>query len=391
MANPEHFEVLVVGGGIHGAGVAQAAAAAGYSVLLVEKTAWAAGTSSKSSKLIHGGLRYLESLQFNLVRHSLAEQAVLLNIAPNLVRRVPFYIPIYETTRRKSWQIRIGLSLYALLGGLNKHNKFRQLPRTEWKNLDGLNTDELVAVFQYWDAQTDDRLLTEAVVHSAQKLGATTACPATLVSATHDTNGVDAIIKDEQLQRERDIHADVLINCAGPWINHINRSITPTPKGLGIEWARGSHIVIPGSLGEKIFYLESPWDFRAVFAMPWYGNTLVGTTESLQDEEPEKTAPGEDEITYLQDTIAHYFNGIDTTVIESFAGLRVLPEDENTNIFHRNRDVQLIPDNQKKPRIISIYGGKLTAYRLTAEQAVLMAKRTLPTRTAKGRTDKIIL
>src|SRR6185436_2703518 len=167
-----NYDLLIIGAGIHVVGVAQAAAAAGYSVLVLEKTALAAGTSSKSSKLIHGGLRYLETGQLRLVRESLREREILLRVAPELVHLVPFYIPVYRRTRRRPWQITVGLSLYAALGGFTSANRFARLARDEWAALDGLETRALQAVFRYHDAQTDDAALTRAVMRSAQSLGA---------------------------------------------------------------------------------------------------------------------------------------------------------------------------------------------------------------------------
>ena len=162
------YDVVIIGGGIHGVGVAQAAAAAGHRVLLLEKTALASATSSRSSKLIHGGLRYLESAQFGLVRGSLRERTLLLQLAPDLVRRLPFHIPVYAGTTRRPFTIRAGLSLYALLGNLAPDCRFASLPRTDWPDLDGLATDGLQAVFRYYDAQTDDAALTRAVMASAR-------------------------------------------------------------------------------------------------------------------------------------------------------------------------------------------------------------------------------
>src|SRR5580658_323086 len=134
----QQYDVIVVGGGIHGAGVLQAAVAAGYSSLLIEKRALASGTSSRSSKLIHGGLRYLESGQFSLVRESLRERAIHLRIAAELVELKPFYIPVYRETRRRPWQLKLGLWIYALLGGFGASTRFGEVPRQEWSSLDGL-------------------------------------------------------------------------------------------------------------------------------------------------------------------------------------------------------------------------------------------------------------
>ena len=162
-----HYDVTVIGGGIHGAGVAQAAAAAGYKVLLLEKNDWAAGTSCKSSKLIHGGLRYLKSGQFSLVRESIREREILLKIAPELVHRNKFYIPVYDNSHYKNWQLRIGLSLYALFGLNRKACRFSVLKPEQGRQLSKLQTHGLQKVFCYPDAQTDDRLLTRAVIDSA--------------------------------------------------------------------------------------------------------------------------------------------------------------------------------------------------------------------------------
>src|SRR5277367_6124746 len=179
----KEYDVVIIGGGIHGAGVLQAAVAAGHSALLIERQGLASGTSSRSSKLIHGGLRYLESGQFALVRESLRERTILLRIAPELVKLKPFFIPVYRDTRRRPWQLKIGLWIYALLGGFTKETRFGDVPEAEWSTLDGLELENLDAVIRYHDGQTDDSLLTRAVVQSALELGATVAMPARFVKA----------------------------------------------------------------------------------------------------------------------------------------------------------------------------------------------------------------
>ena len=168
----ESYDLVIIGGGIHGAGIAQAAAARGLSVMVLEQSGIASGTSSRSSKLIHGGLRYLESGQFALVRECLHERTLLLKLAPQLVKLKSFYIPVYRDTTRRPWLLHLGLSLYALLGGLHPAVRFCRVPQSRWRNLDGLDTAQLEAVFQYNDAQTDDAALTRAVMRSAQQLGA---------------------------------------------------------------------------------------------------------------------------------------------------------------------------------------------------------------------------
>src|SRR5882757_10478223 len=187
----KEYDVVVVGGGIHGAGVLQAAAAAGHSTLLIERLGLASGTSSRSSKLIHGGLRYLESGQFALVRESLRERAIHLRIASELVQLKTFFIPVYRDTRRRPWQLKIGLWMYALLGGFDAATRFGSVPRSEWPQLGGLKTLDLDAVIRYHDAQTNDALLTRAVAKSAQGLGAELAMPATFMRAELTEDGVN--------------------------------------------------------------------------------------------------------------------------------------------------------------------------------------------------------
>ena len=178
------YDVTVLGAGIHGAGAAQAAAAMGYRTLVLEKTGIASGTSSRSSKLIHGGLRYLEQAEFGLVRECLRERELLLKLAPDLVQLRRFRIPLYKDTRRRPWQLHAGLSLYALLAGLGSHATYRTLPRREWDKLDGLDTADLQAVFEYQDGQTDDAGLTGAVLRSAESLGAELRMPACFDTAS---------------------------------------------------------------------------------------------------------------------------------------------------------------------------------------------------------------
>src|SRR5580692_7814974 len=215
----KQYDVVIVGGGIHGAGVLQAAAAAGHSALLIERLGLASGTSSRSSKLIHGGLRYLESGQFALVRESLRERAIHLRIAPELVELKPFFLPVYRDTRRRPWQLKLGLWMYALLGGFDASTRFGAVPRREWSSLDGLETRGLDAVIRYHDAQTDDALLTRAVVQSALSLGAEVAIPASFKTATLTEDGV--IVAYSREGEAIQCSARVLVNAGGPWASQV--------------------------------------------------------------------------------------------------------------------------------------------------------------------------
>ncbi|HTP39696.1 MAG TPA: FAD-dependent oxidoreductase [Steroidobacteraceae bacterium] len=389
----EQYDVVVVGAGIHGAGCAQAAAAAGHSVLLLEQRAIACGSSSRSSKLIHGGLRYLESGQFRLVRESLHERTHLLRLAPTLVHLKRFYIPIYRHTRRRPWQLRIGLTLYALLAGLDPTARFGTVPRSEWRTLDGLDTRGLQRVFWYHDAQTDDRLLTEAVVKSAQSLGAQLRLPAEFVGATLGESGAVIRWRDDS-QREQQCEARVLINAAGPWADRVARLITPRIGVPQLQLVRGTHLILPGSLTQGIYYVESPRDGRAIFVMPWHGDTLLGTTEAAHHGDPGAVVPSPSEINYLLGIAKHYFprwRPLGQSDLKGlFAGLRVLPGGPG-HAFHRSRETLLVPERAQRPRVLSIYGGKLTTWRAVAARALAQVAPSLPPRSARADTLQLRL
>lgn len=376
----DRYDLVIIGGGIHGAGVAQAAAAKGHSVLVLEQTALAAGTSSRSSKLIHGGLRYLEGGHINLVRECLHERTLLLKLAPDLVQMRWFYLPIYRDTQRRPSEVRLGLSLYSLLAGLRRETRFKTIPHSQWDSLDGLETSNLEAVYRYRDAQTDDAALTRAVMHSAQTLGAELRMPAVLQHAECHAQGVSIHYRMDQ----RSYHCEclTLVNAAGPWVNQVLAKISPVPSQIAVDLVQGTHIVVPEPVTQGIYYVEAPRDHRAVFVMPWQGKTLVGTTETLYQSDPAQVKPLPDEIEYLWETLAHYFpryRSQPRRIVEAFAGLRVLPAQTGTP-FGRSRETILHPDQADHPRLLTIYGGKLTAYRATAAAVMGRLRSSLPAR-----------
>jgi len=387
------YDIVVIGAGINGAGVAQAAAAAGYSVLLLEKTAIARGTSGRSSKLIHGGLRYLETGKFRLVRESLRERALLLRNAPDLVRPQKFYIPVYPTTRRRPWLLRIGLGFYALLAGLERSAIFTTVPKSRWGRLDGLTTTDLQTVFCYNDAQTDDRELTKAVFDSAVKMGAEVAIPATFIAARLRDEGCK--IEFIEQGRPQTCSSRVLVNAGGPWVNEILSGIEPAQEMPTIDCVRGSHIILPEPTHEGIYYIESPRDGRAVFVMPWHNDTtMVGTTETRYLGKPDEVLPLDNEKLYLLHVLEHYFprfaNVTPSDLVDAFAGIRVLMKKPG-HAFHRSREVVFHLDRKVTPRLISIYGGKLTTYRATAEKVMRIATGTLPVRSKVADTHTLKL
>jgi len=365
------YDLVIVGAGIHGAGCAQAAAVNGLKTLVIDKNQPGSGTSSKSSKLIHGGLRYLESAQFRLVRECLRERAILLDIAPHLVKATPFVIPVFKNTTRKSWQIAIGLALYALLSGSNRLSRFRVLKQSDPLLPVGLRHDALNAIYQYWDGQTDDRRLTQAVLASAQTHGATSWSPARFIGAQRNNDGYDVEIDYEGVVRK--VKARLVLNAAGPWINEVQQLIQPLPPMLPIELVQGTHIEIDVIAPPCCLYVEAPQDRRAVFIMPWRGHTLIGTTESLHRGKADDCKPLPQEVEYLSNVYRHYFPTVGFNIINQWAGLRVLPS-AKSSMFNRTRELTLLPDNASAPTLVAIYGGKLTSYRADSERIVKQLK-----------------
>lgn len=383
-------EVAVIGGGILGVGAAQACAAAGYSCVVVEQTDWAAGTSSRSSKLIHGGLRYLETGQLSLVRESLRERAILLKIAPHLVHPLAFRIPVYRTTRRRPAILAAGLGLYAVLAGLTTLARFSatfpgRMPATLRRA--GLKTDGLQTVFRYFDAQTDDVQLTRAVLRSAQALGVEARCPSRLVAAEREEGGYKLTL-DEGGQR-RELRCGYVVNAGGPWINEVLACVTPTVTPRRIDRVLGSHLVLEEQVHDEAFYLESPDDGRAVFVLPWQGRTLLGTTERPFEGDPAQVAVNINDRAYLLGTLRHYFPDARPRIHHEFAGVRVLPLGDD-RAFQRPRDCVFHVD-AAHPNLVSLYGGKLTGYRHTGQDVVAKVRQALGARTPKANTATLRL
>lgn len=391
----DHWDVVVVGGGIHGVGVAQAAAAAGHRVLVLEKEGLASGTSSRSSKLIHGGLRYLESYELSLVYECLHERELLLELAPELVELKRFHIPVYSYTRRRPWIIRVGLGLYAVLGGLGPNVRFGTVPPPEWGELDGLMTDDLEEVYYYFDAQTDDALLTRAVMNSALELGAELAVPGRFIEGELTAEG--CIVRFEFEGTQRECQTRVLVNAAGPWANEVLNRMSPAQDQLTIELVQGAHILVKGRLEQGLYYVESPRDGRAVFVMPHAEGTLVGTTEVRYRGNADSVKALRTEMRYLGRVLRHYFprflaEGF-SDIKAAWAGLRVLPAGSG-HAFHRSRETILHLDRSgpdSAPRLLTIYGGKLTSYRATAAKVIDRLATALPAREPVADTSKLRL
>lgn len=284
----------------------------------------------------------------------------------------------------------MGLGIYALLSGLGEYARFHTVPKNAWQELDGLRTEKLQTVFQYWDAQTDDALLTRAVMESARQLGAQLICPARFLSARIEPDS--CLVSYEVKSQIRQYRCLAVINAAGPWARAVARKFTPDIPDLAVDNVQGSHLELPGKVERGCYYLEVPQDKRAVFMMPWKNDTtLLGTTECHYDGEPGAVAPLPEEKKYLLDVYQHYFPGRSTDVIAAWAGLRVLPSVTGGSAFTRSRETQLPVDNETRPRVVSVFGGKLTGYRATAERVMAVLQGTLPPARPLAKTSELPL
>ncbi len=371
MTNRDSVDVLVVGGGINGAGIALDAAGRGLSVLLVEKNDLGGATSSASSKLIHGGLRYLEQYEFRLVAEALREREVLLNTAPHLVRAMRFVMP-HVPQLRPAWMIRAGLWLYDLLARRDTlpGSAGIDLSRPPYNN--GLQP-ALRKGFIYSDCWVDDARLVIAVARSAQARGVQIRPRTACIALRPDSGQWCATLQSAQ-GVTGEIRARCVINAAGPWAKKFLTDIAKLEVPFGLRLVQGSHIILPRLYeGEHAFILQND-DRRVIFAYPYQeGYTLVGTTDVELHGEPENCAATGEELRYLCRAVNRYFQREVTVedVVHRYAGIRPLFDDGSNNPSQVTRDYALrLADSAGGPPLLSVFGGKITTYRALAEQAV---------------------
>ena len=371
----ERYDLLVIGGGIYGAWTAYDAALRGLKVALVEKTDWGCGTSSASSKLIHGGLRYLEHYEFSLVRHSLAERRVLSRIAPHLVRPLNFMVPVWRDSRVGRMQLLAGLTLYDFLAtGKQPVPRFKSYSHNRMvRRYPYLHGEGLRGGLRYGDCQEDDARMTMFVVAAAQGAGATCA---NRVAATelmeHEGRVVGARLRDEESGAAFELHADLVVNAAGPW----GRALVGdgAPK---VKLVKGIHLVLPAIVGcEEAFLLTAPQDGRVFFVIPWYGRTLVGTTEAqIADARDAVVTPPERQ--YLLDAVNLLLPGLRwgvDDVIAGFAGARTLQDEDAESLAAVSREFTI---TEPRPGLIWPVGGKFTTARCDSEEVVDLVLRRL--------------
>jgi glycerol-3-phosphate dehydrogenase len=380
MASNERVDLLVIGGGINGAGITRDAAGRGLKVMLVEQSDLASATSSASTKLIHGGLRYLEYGEFRLVREALIERERLLGLAPHIIRPLRFVLP-HPLGLRPAWLIRLGLFLYDHLGGKQR------LPRSQAVDLtrDPRGTGLVPSIkrgYVYSDCWVDDARLVVLNARDAAEKGAEILTRTRFVTAEKAGNHWLATLEDVAGGARRQVEASILVNAAGPWVGDVLRRRLGDPEGKAPRLVKGSHIVVPRLFeGGHAYILQNP-DKRIVFAIPYEGEfTLVGTTDVPYTADPAAVAIDADETAYLAETVSRYFRKKVTPadVVWSYSGVRPLYDDAAANASAVTRDYVLDVQGAKgEPVLLSIFGGKITTSRRLAEHALEKLEPFLP-------------
>ena len=365
------FDLFIIGGGINGAGLARDAAGRGLSVCLADKGEIGGATSSWSTKLIHGGLRYLENYEFKLVRDSLKEREIIYKIAKPISKPIPFIIP-YVDKIRPAWLIKMGLFLYDNLGGKTIIPKSNTLDIS--KKLPNILKKKYKTGFQYFDVQIDDKKLTKLNIKSAKKYKAKVLEYNKVKKAEIDGN--EWVI---HLQKGEKIRSKILINASGPWINETLKKNIKIKSKNKIRLVKGSHIITKKLYKKDVAFTFQNTDKRIIFVIPYKKKfSLIGTTE-VEVKSPENKEISKKEIQYLIRSVNNYLEKQISTkdIVDSYSGIRPLIEDFN-QASKVTRDYIFDLNIIKKLPLLSIYGGKLTTYRKLAENVLLDLEKFLP-------------
>ena len=378
--NKGSYDLLVIGGGINGASIAHLAARAGFSVALLEKGDFASGTSSKSTKLIHGGLRYLENLEIDLVYESLKERKLQLKAAPHLVGPLAFVIPVYEGDKRPLWMMRFGVFLYDLIAGPYKVGPHQSLSKEKVLELEpGLEKEGLKGGVLYHDAQMDDARLCLENVLSADAAGAHVANYAKVTDYLRENGRVTGVRAVDLLSRKTfGVCAKRIIVAGGPWSNELLRLDDPKAPEK-VRTTKGIHIVYRDKLSNHALFIPSKSDKRIFFVIPWLGHSLIGTTDTDYRGSADDVKVEPADVAYLMNETRRVFPRSDLSegkILSTFAGLRPLVKQGGSaskvsrkHLFYRS------PSG-----VIFVVGGKYTTYRKVAEDCLkrVFKKRDCP-------------
>ena len=354
------LDVIILGAGINGSGIARELAMSGKNVTVIDKSTIGSGTSSKSSRLIHGGLRYLETLQFKLVHEALIDRQELLRLYPDLVKMKSFYIPIYKPSPRPAWMIWFGLKFYDLLSGKGKQHHSRIVPKTQFSiHAASFKQEGLKAVFHYYDAKTNDLHLTQRVAKDAIEYG-TKFYKNTFISSINNDNDSFTVRTSQG-----DFSAPILINATGPWIDEVNRKFE-LPAKFNIRKISGIHITIDGLLTNDLMFMQTK-EKRIFFVIPEPENnqTIIGTTEREEIDFVDNIDVNEEDILYLINNINNYlkpgFQILRQNVKDAWIGVRPLIA-EAQNPTNLSREYELDKQTFGNATLLHVFGGKLTTY-----------------------------
>ncbi len=368
-------DILVIGGGINGCGIAADAASRGLNVILCDKGDLACQTSSKSSKLIHGGLRYLEGYHFSLVRKALKERELLLNLAPQLIQPQPFVLPHHQSHRPFAL-IRLGLFLYDMLAK-SSLGQSQAIYRAKNKTLFAPLKELYQSGFRYFDAKTNDARLVIANALQASHFNAKILNYTEFLKGTRvDKNWVSQLKSDTQTIQ---VKSKLLINAAGPWVEQLNQDFFDKPP-FTLSHILGSHLVTERLYQGEHAYILQHEDKRIIFVIPYLDKySLIGTTDVDYQGDIDKAHVSDEEIDYLLALVNHYFAKALTKddIIDQFWGIRPLIKESDTSAKNLTRDYKL-HISKESPKLISVYGGKITTYRVLAKECMDLAKDIFP-------------
>ena len=376
------FDLFIIGGGINGAGIARDAAGRGLKVCLAEKGEIGGATSSWSTKLIHGGLRYLEKYDFKLVRESLKEREIIHNIAPTITKPIPFIIP-HSKNHRPAWLIKLGLLFYDNLAGKSVIPKSRSINLS--KEFNNILENKYLKGFLYYDIQVDDKLLTQLNAKDAKKNSAQIFENTKVLKVNRFEDHWEIYLEGNKI-----IKSKILINASGPWINETQKEIIKIKSKKSIRLVKGSHIITNKLYDDDVAFTLQNDDKRIIFVIPYKKKfSLIGTTE-IEVRSPEKPKIDQDETRYLLESVNKYFKRKinEDDIVDTYSGIRPLIEEfkEATNLT-RDYIFDINIDKKSSP-LLSIYGGKLTTYRKLADNVFKELKSYLPLHTKKSWTHK---
>ncbi|MGQ9629261.1 MAG: glycerol-3-phosphate dehydrogenase [bacterium] len=390
------FDLLIVGGGINGVGIARDAAMRGIKTALLEKNDFSSGTTSKSTKLIHGGLRYLEMFDFKLVFEACRERRILMKIAPHLVRPLTFLIPVYRRDSRPLWMVKIGMVLYDLLALFRNTRNHKMVGRRGALELEPvLNENGLKGAALYYDCQVDDSRLCIETAMSAAEAGAALANYAEVYDFIREGGKVrGAKVRDRLSGEEFDVRAKVVVNATGVWADSICRMISPTaPKK--VRPTKGIHIITPQTTRGHALLITSQRDNRLFFVIPWKGYSLIGTTDTDFSGDLDVVTSDEEDVEYLLEGARRILPKAELTrnsIYLTFAGLRPLAMTEGVKESSVSRE-HVIYDGYKDGTggLITVVGGKLTTYRSMSEEIVNKVARRLGGKFKRCETKRVPL